>query len=281
MTRAGWLTVPVLLPLSVVLPASVVPPPPVPPAPVIPPAPVGPPPAQAPLAQVCSAEHTTQLDPQCAESVLELHVPSAHIVLFEWQDDTHCPSSQTSPLAHTVQLAPQWAVFDETHAPLHATSPPAHAHTPAWQAVPVLHETPQAPQFSLSLMTSTQVPLHSSCADVQVDRVLPPFVQSAAGMVRTRTMTDRSTTFIALQFPARAPPIITFDCVCRTPTARRCSSTGIDVTLGRRSAQTGAARVVRSGTGGVGCSRLVTKFVAVVSYRAGRRYLQRREECHG
>jgi uncharacterized membrane protein YuzA (DUF378 family) len=100
-----------------------------------------------------------------------------------------------------VQLAPQWAVFDETHAPLHATSPPAHPHTPAWQAVPVLHETPQAPQFSLSLMTSTQVPLHSSCADVQVERVLPPFVQSAARMVRKSTVTDRSKTFIPIAIP--------------------------------------------------------------------------------
>jgi hypothetical protein len=162
---------------------------------------VGPPPAQAPLAQVCPAAHTTQLDPQWAESVLELHVPSAHFVLLDWQDDTHCPLSQTSPLAHTVQLAPQWAVFDETHAPLHSTSPPAHAHTPAWQAVPVLHETPQVPQFSLSLVTSTQVPLHSSCPDVQVERVLPPLVQSAARTVTKRTTTDRTTTFIAIAIP--------------------------------------------------------------------------------
>lgn len=88
-----------------------------------------------------------QLEPQWAESVLELHVPSAHFVLFAWQDDTHCPLSQTSPVAHTVQLEPQWAVFDETHAPPHSTSPPAHAHTPAWQAVPVPHATPHMPQF--------------------------------------------------------------------------------------------------------------------------------------
>jgi hypothetical protein len=57
-------------------------PPPVPPAPVAPPAPPGPPPAQAPFAHVCPAEHIVQLEPQWAESVLELHVPSAHFVLF-------------------------------------------------------------------------------------------------------------------------------------------------------------------------------------------------------
>jgi hypothetical protein len=39
--------------------------------------------------------------------VFELHVSSPHFVLFDWQDDTHCPLSQTSPLGHTVQLEPQ------------------------------------------------------------------------------------------------------------------------------------------------------------------------------
>ena len=65
----------------------------------------------------------------------------------------------------------------------------------------------------------------------------PPFVQSAAGMVRTRTMTDRSTTFIALQFPARAPPIITFDCVVGRPRQDAAHPPESTSLLGRRSAQ--------------------------------------------
>jgi hypothetical protein len=156
-----------------------------------------PPPTQAPLAQLCPAEHTAQLEPQWAESVLELHVPSPHFVLFAWQDDTHCPLSQTSPPGHTVQLEPQWAVFDETHALPHATSPPAHAHTPAWQVVPVPHATPHAPQFWPSLMTSTQAPLHSSWPEGQVDeRPPPPFVQPTAKNDTTSKVTDRRTVFI-------------------------------------------------------------------------------------
>jgi hypothetical protein len=87
--------------------------------------------AQSPLMQVVPPEQAVQLEPQWAESVLELHALSLHIVLPEGHDDEHCPALQTFPLGHTVQALPQWSVFEETHALLQATSPGEQAQMPA------------------------------------------------------------------------------------------------------------------------------------------------------
>ena len=177
------------------LPPSVVPPP-EPPPPVEPPEP---PPTQAPLAQLCPPEHTVQLEPQWAESVLELQAPSLHFVLFEGQDDRHWPLSQTPPVGHTVQLAPQWSVFDETHEPPHWTRPAAHPHSPPWQVVPLSQTIPHMPQFWLSPWMSVQAPLHTSWPVGQVALMVPgpPFAQAMARSAsRPRPMTDRSAVFI-------------------------------------------------------------------------------------
>jgi hypothetical protein len=138
-TRAGWTkVVPPLPPV----------PPPAPPPPVVPPVL---PPEQAPFAQVCPAAQAVQLDPQWAESVLELQALSPHFVLPEPHDVEHWPLLHTPPAGQTVQLVPQCSVFEATQAPPHETSPGAQAHAPAWQEVFIAHAFPQAPQFSSSL----------------------------------------------------------------------------------------------------------------------------------
>jgi hypothetical protein len=49
-----------------------------------------------------------------------------------------------------------------TQVPLQLCVPPGHAHWPPWQVIPPLHANcePQPPQFELSLLKSTQPPLH-------------------------------------------------------------------------------------------------------------------------
>jgi hypothetical protein len=46
------------------------------------------------------------------------------------------------------------------HVPPHEVSPDGQAHMPAAQLAPPAHVIPHAPQFELSLVVSTQAPVH-------------------------------------------------------------------------------------------------------------------------
>jgi len=105
--------------------------------------------------------HAVQLSPQWAESVAELHAPSEHSVLPAGHIEAHDPALHTPVDGHSAQLLPQCARSEATHVPLHKTSPDAHAHAPLSQVVPVLQATPHAPQFWLSVASTTHEVPHA------------------------------------------------------------------------------------------------------------------------
>jgi hypothetical protein len=116
--------------------------------------------AQTPLVHCDPPVQAMQLLPQAAEFVAELHTPPEHIVLPAGQLVAHAPSLQTPVEGHTAQLVPQCASFDAWHEPPHKKSPEAHTHDPFWQVVPVAQAFPQAPQFWLSVVSSTHPVRH-------------------------------------------------------------------------------------------------------------------------
>ena len=91
---------------------------------------------QVPLTQEAPAPQALPQVPQSAAFAGPLHVPSEHFVP-EVQVDEQVPVlSQTSPLAHAVQLVPQWSGLDWTQAPPQLTKPPVQTHEPEVQVLP-------------------------------------------------------------------------------------------------------------------------------------------------
>ena len=67
------------------------------------------------------------------------------------------PALQTSPVAHALPHAPQFAgsLDGSTQAVPHVIWPAGHTQAPALQVCPMPQALPHAPQFAPSLMTST------------------------------------------------------------------------------------------------------------------------------
>jgi hypothetical protein len=116
---------------------------------------------QVPLLQVAPPGHTVQLVPQWAESVSELHAPSEHLLVPEGHMETQMPPLHAPPDWQVTHSVPQCIAFDATHEPEHRTKPDEHEQVPLVHVVPVPQALPHLPQFSLSVDSSTQVPLHA------------------------------------------------------------------------------------------------------------------------
>jgi hypothetical protein len=98
--------------------------------------------------------------PQSAAFEGPLQVPSWHFVPDVQVDEQVPVLSQTLPLAHAVQLVPQWSGLDWTQVPPQLTKPPVQTQEPAEQVLPLPQALPQVPQFWLSLCRLTQVVPH-------------------------------------------------------------------------------------------------------------------------
>jgi hypothetical protein len=123
---------------------------------------------QLPLLQVEPPGHTVQLVPQWAESVLELHAPSEHLVVPEGHIETHAPPLHAPPDWQVTHCAPQCITFDGTQEPEHRTKPDEQAHVPLVHVVPVPQTLPHLPQFSLSVDSSTHALPHAVLLPVHV-----------------------------------------------------------------------------------------------------------------
>ena len=75
-------------------------------------------------------------EPQSAPFAGPLQVPSEHFVPDVQVDEQVPVLSQTSPLAHAVQLVPQCSGLDWTQVPPQLTKPPVQTQEPAVQVLP-------------------------------------------------------------------------------------------------------------------------------------------------
>jgi len=98
--------------------------------------------------------------PQSAAFAGPLQVRSGHVVPDVQVDEQVPVLSQTSPLGHAVQLAPQWSGLDWTQVPPQLTKPPVQTQEPAVQVLPLPQTWPHVPQFWLSLCRLRQVVPH-------------------------------------------------------------------------------------------------------------------------
>ena len=115
---------------------------------------------QIPLRQEAPEPQPLPHVPQSAAFAGPLQVPSGHFVP-DVQVDAQVPAlSQTSPLAHAMQLVPQCSGLDWTQVPPQLTKPPVQTQEPAVLVLPVPQTLPHVPQFWLSLCRLTQAVPH-------------------------------------------------------------------------------------------------------------------------
>jgi hypothetical protein len=115
---------------------------------------------QIPLTQEEPEPQALPHVPQSAAFAGPLQVPSEHFVPDVQVDEQVPVLSQTSPLAHAVQLVPQCWGLDWTQVPPQLTKPPVQTQEPAAQVLPLPQTLPHVPQFWLSLGRLTQVVPH-------------------------------------------------------------------------------------------------------------------------
>jgi hypothetical protein len=117
---------------------------------------------QTPLTQEAPEPQALPHVPQSAPFAGPLQVPSMHFVPDVQVDEQAPVLSQTSPLAHDVQLVPQCSGLDWTQVPPQLTKPPVQTQEPAVQVLPLAQTLPHVPQLWLSLCRLTQVVPHCS-----------------------------------------------------------------------------------------------------------------------
>ena len=115
---------------------------------------------QVPLTQEAPEPQPLPHVPQSAPFAGPLQVPSGHFVPDVQVDEQAPVLSQTSPLAHAMQLVPQCSGLEPTQVPAQLTNPPVQTQEPALQALPLGHTLPQVPQFWLSPCRLTQAVPH-------------------------------------------------------------------------------------------------------------------------
>ena len=115
---------------------------------------------QIPLTQEEPEPQVLPHVPQSAAFAGPLQVPSWHFVPDVQVDEQVPVLSQTLPLAHAMQLVPQWSGLDWTQVPPQLTKPPVQTQEPAEQVLPLPQALPHVPQFWLSLCRLTQVVPH-------------------------------------------------------------------------------------------------------------------------
>ncbi len=135
---------------------------------------------QAPFTQEAPAPQALPQAPQSAAFAGPLQVPSGHSVPDVQVDEQVPVPSQTSPVAHAAQPAPQCWGFDWTQAPPQLTKPPVQTQAPAVQVLPLPQTLPQVPQFWLSPCRLTQLEPHCIWPEPQGDPV-PPDPPRAGG----------------------------------------------------------------------------------------------------
>jgi hypothetical protein len=114
--------------------------------------------------------HTTPHDPQfCGSLVMSAH-PDGHGRVPCGQP-WHMPAAQVTPAPHEPPHPPQLfgSVSVSTHTPPQLVVPPVHevfTHALIWHPAPAGHTTWQPPQFTASLVTSTQPPSPQSASVV-------------------------------------------------------------------------------------------------------------------